>query len=418
MRLLVVVIVLFANMWAVCCEVPQFHPPLWTATLPQTTAMAPQPSIASNDFALYTLVNNTATSYHPRSGKEVWTATLPFTMELENTVLFAASNRWLVVMTALDIFVMAASSGLVASHTTNYTDGTAILPTQLDNTFIVNNHGSNLNVVQVMPSGPLWNVWTSNFSDVSAVGIVSTTNYMYYLAPDPRTSLPMLYVLDLLSFMLHTFDGVIAIASTPMNGRMAVVRPTAGGVSMLDAHRLLFLWNNSLENAFWETTQVFLVQTAGAVLVAGVMGELTPLFTLDATTGELLGNQSAAYSNSWGNDVMASTVAGGRVVLVGTQLDSDPPQLFTLDPTDGRTISMVPVPVLVTVSLHSIGHGNVVVPNGQGFATFDARNTSAPLSYNMITCPGPVGIVTFPTDAMQLFVLLNAQTLAAFASRL
>jgi hypothetical protein len=393
---------------------PPFHPPAWAVTL--DTEWAPT-ALATNDFAAYAVVNNSVTAYDGFTGSTRWVNNVSGVFAV---VQVSANNKWVVVQTGTDFFVFDASSGVLASQSQNYSDITDDVPnvvaTQFDDVFIGIDNSWSAFIAEVNHLGVLETVWTSNMTNVKTLSPVPGTPYMYFLQSEFSLSGATLQVVDIQSREVLCTRLVIAVSTTPVNGHLAVIG-FEGSAHVLDlTNGCAVLWNNTLGGIFVNiNTIIQVIQTAGSVIVTASYNAANPLFVLDAESGAVLGN----YTADQGYQLLASTVAAGRLValVLNISMSDTTPLLIAMDPSSGEVLSSCIVPTLAAPNyvVMSIGGGNVVVPNSQGFATFRAVDVSVPLSYNLDS-PGATSVAVFTSKDSSMFLLVDGTTFTGFAS--
>lgn len=407
---LAALVVLLVTSDAAAPAFPQVHPSLWSVDL----SWGPEGfAFAASDTALFTVGNNTVTAYRPHSGEILWTTNMSYT--IGDTVSIGANHKWVLIVSWSDLSVLDAKSGAVASVTPNYTDVTAVQPTQYEDLFVAS-QGSSLWVERVQEDGQLTQVWSSSIlsDDVSMAVMVPNTPFMYLLQDD-QTFL----VVNLETFQVCSVAYVVAMSTSPTSGLVAVVLVN-GTMSAVDTvNDCAIRWNNNLGLAYIDTAMIFIAQTPAAVFAASSNGESSPLYVLSVATGELLGNHSGTFGPGWEFTGQSWTAAAGRAVVLAAGLGVPPASsLMAFDPSSGELLSSMPVPSLPSSPLVApIGGGHVVVPHAQGFTTFNALNVSAPVSYNLGT-PAAVSVLVFNPSAVSpgVFALIGPNTITAFLS--
>ncbi|CUG51915.1 GPI-anchored surface protein, putative [Bodo saltans] len=409
--LFVLLFALSATMAFAMSPAPMPHPPIWTIDLdtnPYTVW-----TTLSNDYALYSIVNNTVKAYHPNTGSVIWTTTIS---DVFVVIVAAVNNKWLIAETGIDIYVISAATGSIVSHTQNETYANSITPTQFDDVFFTNDNGGTLRLEQVMADGVLQRLpWNS--TSFSSFAIVPETPYFYVL-DDSSVTNPTLTFTNMKDWSSFVVNNVSTVSSTPIYGRVAVVL-MSGEVSMIDVPKGAVVWSNTLlEPQLSEAVTIILIQTSGSVFaVSTFLAAMSPMFVMNAETGELLGNHSNS-AGVWAYTPQAVTVAAGRIVLIArkTADTGTTSYVVSLDPTNGNELSSTFTPTLATQLVLPIGGGRVVVPNGQGFATFSGADATTALTYNL-NSPGVTAVASFvsPVSA-DIFVLFDGTGFSAFAN--
>jgi hypothetical protein len=389
---------------------PLTQSPVWTADL-KTDPYTVWTSLA-NDYALYSIVNNTVTAYSPFTGAVTWTTMIRNDFV---SIVAAVNNKWLIVETGTDVFVLSALSGSIASHTKNDTYATILMSTQFDDVFFADDDGAGLHVEQVMPDGVLQRLaWSA--SNYASYGVVPNTPYFYVLDDTSLTNSTLTFT-NMHDWTAFSVANVANVAPTPSYGCVAVAY-SSGVVSMIDVMAGTAVWSNPLKSELFGAVTIFLIQTSGSVIAVSTFATaMSPMFVMDATTGELLGNHSNE-AGVWAFMPQAFTIAAGRIVLIAreTAITAASSFVVSLDPTNGKALSAGFTPTLSPQVVLPIGGSRVVVPNSQGFSTFSATDTSVPLTYNLQT-PGATTVVVFSSPvSADVFVLCYPAGFSAFSN--
>ncbi|CUG89705.1 Hypothetical protein, putative, partial [Bodo saltans] len=249
--------------------------------------------------------------------------------------------------------------------------------------------------------------------NVISFGVAPGTPYVYYIAES--TSLQVVNI--------QSRDAVCTIptqvtSQAATNGRLAIL-DAWGAVRVIDLFKNCSLvWENALDYTFSGFLGATVIQTEGTVIVTGSHNAMNPLFVLNAETGEQIANYTATGQ---GYQLLASTIAAGRLVALVLNLSNSDttPVLVAMDPSTGAVLSSCVVPSLPAPNyvIASIGHGAVMVPNAQGFATFSAIDVSTPLSYNLDS-PGATSAAVFTSPRSSVFMLVEGSSISGFESSL
>ncbi|CUG51905.1 membrane-associated protein, putative [Bodo saltans] len=416
---------------AVLPTFPPFHPSRWTAVVDSHWDPA---TIATNDYAAYVVANYTVTSLDGFTGAVRWVNNISGAFTRIQTT---ANKKWLIVQTGFNFFVFDAVLGAFASQSQNFsyvTGSPNVYATQFDDVFMGVGESSAY-IAQVMSSGELQTVWTSNLTNAisSSLRVAPGSPFMYHLAECNTLDAPALQVVNIQSrdvvctmpAQSTSHAGPISSTNlhpmTPTNRRLTILDGW-GTAKVIDLTMgCSVVWENALDNTFsgFHTTTV--IQTEGTIIVTGSQDSYCPLFVLCAETGEQIEN----YTTYPGNQLLASTIAAGRLValVLNVSYSDAVPVLVAMDLSTGSILSFCIVPSLPApnYAITSIGNGAVMVPNGQGFVTFSALDVSTPLSYNLYS-PGATNAVAFTSPQLSMFILMeetiNGKSISGFASSL